>query len=705
MYKLRVITIFSLLLLSLFSCDELDNPVVNYNMVDWTELPMKLEKISDINENLEEEMRIFNTEYVVNGNKAVWPTTEDYEEPTKPGYMFVGWDFDWRNTPITQNTDIHAIWMKKCIPPVDNYGSEHPLDGPNDLGFSPDGDVVTDGVRCNIETLEATSLAEWITVTKIMTPNGNFKGALRYDIAANTSTENRTGIVRINTPGTEIADPDIWSDIGADGVATFCNEIDVYIIQRGVENTPIITDDGFNGLITAFSKYVTIPENGTTYNYLKEVYDEAEKQFESGNSNNGLPNLYKQSNFPYIYNYYGSIVDEEKAFKTMTGWLFAMVLSELKPKSRNDLYKLGYEYGGYTKDSNIYGYTFHSDPNVARLVASSVYAAMRGKKKPNISSMRNEVGGNTFNNNLKHYSETETRANVGTNDFFVDLRKFMPTAPGPYLSSYSNRNSIGGYPYPDEVKNDDHNLKQDQDIYDYIVENYNLDTSTGDKYQRTVQAIADKEWHANHLFGGSKTVGQYTFDPVFGKSIIGKTINPSEDLEYFMYWIANIGSGARVVLQSGDYYGRRRPGQGNDDASKKSSSNDHLNILVDFDIEDNDGRQTGYYSSNGTWVYPNEVSSKDEYCEYMKKQLWANSYPSGHSAGIWAEALVLIELCPDKADSIMMAATNYAVNRTIARFHWNSDTINGRILGCTVVPLIHNTTDFDTNFNTVKSEF
>ena len=701
MNKLRFIAIVSLLFLSIFSCDDKDNPVVEYNQVDWTEQPVTLGSVSGINGNLEEEMRIFNTEYVANGNKAIWPTTEDYEEPTKPGYMFVGWDFDWRNTPITQNTDIHAIWMKKCIPPVDNYGSEHPLDGPDDQGFSADGDTTTDGVRCNMETLEVTSLSDWITVTKIMTPNGNFKGALRYDMAVNTNTESRTGVVRINTPGTEIADPDIWGNIGADGVSTFCSQIEVYIIQRGASETPVV-DESFDSLITAFRQYVTIPENGTTYNYLKEVYDEAEKQFDSGNSNNGLPNLYKQSNFPYIYNYYGSAVDEEKAFKSMTGWLFAMVLSELKPKSRNDFYKLGYEYGGYNKDSNIYGYTFHSDPNVARLVASAIYSTMRAVKNPSISTMRNEIGGSSFSNTLEYYSETEERYNVGTNDFFINLRNFMPTAPGPYLSDYSDRSSIGGYPYPNESKNSDYNLTMDKNIYDYIIENYNLNSTDNEKYQRTVQAIADKEWHGNHLFGTSKTVNGYTFNPVFGSDILGRTVTPNETLNYFMYYVANIGSKARSILQNDAYYGRIRPGQGNYDATKKSTTDDRLNVLVNFDIEDNDGRQTGYYNSDGIWVYPDIVASKSQYEEYMKKELWANSYPSGHSAGIWNEALILMEMFPYQADKIIMAATKYAVNRTIARFHWNSDTVNGRVLGSAICPVMHASSDFDSSFNAAK---
>jgi len=67
--------------------------------------------------------------------------------------------------------------------------------------------------------------------------------------------------------------------------------------------------------------------------------------------------------------------------------------------------------------------------------------------------------------------------------------------------------------------------------------------------------------------------------------------------------------------------------------------------------------------------------SPEEYEEEEKKSLPSNSYPSGHSSGIWGCALTLIELMPERADLIMREANEFAVNRTIARYHWNSDTI------------------------------
>ena len=82
----------------------------------------------------------------------------------------------------------------------------------------------------------------------------------------------------------------------------------------------------------------------------------------------------------------------------------------------------------------------------------------------------------------------------------------------------------------------------------------------------------------------------------------------------------------------------------------------------------------------------------------------ANSYPSGHSSGMWCGALTLIELMPNKADLIMKSANQYAVNRTIARWHWTSDTINGRVLGSAGNSIAHAASDYDDRLNQAKGD-
>ena len=159
------------------------------------------------------------------------------------------------------------------------------------------------------------------------------------------------------------------------------------------------------------------------------------------------------------------------AFESLAGWVFALVLSELKPKRRNYIFKIGYELGGYDRYSDIYGYKFKCDPNIARMVGSAIYVTMRGVIKPNIDAMRAEVGGSKYKETLE-VLEDGKRDNVGDNDFFTDFRKFMPTAPGPYAPGYTTRPDDT---YPSEKKDSYKNLDIDHAIHEYVVNNFNLD--------------------------------------------------------------------------------------------------------------------------------------------------------------------------------------------------------------------------------------
>ena len=59
--------------------------------------------------------KIYKTEMVEQGNKANWPNQSDYVEPTRKGYLFNGWDYDWKNKVITEDTDIHPVWDKYTV--------------------------------------------------------------------------------------------------------------------------------------------------------------------------------------------------------------------------------------------------------------------------------------------------------------------------------------------------------------------------------------------------------------------------------------------------------------------------------------------------------------------------------------------------------------------------------------------------------------
>ena len=464
----------------------------------------------------------------------------------------------------------------------------------------------------------------------------------------------------------------------------------------------------------SFSDIIDVRKDSKTYGYLCALAEEAMFQSE-GRSKNRLPSLYQEKNFPSVYNYYtNSQSDDATAInKTMIGWLCAMQLSEFCPSKRNDLYKAGYEAGGFSMNSPIYGYSFKTDPNVARLVASAVYAAMHSTSNPDIETMRSEVGGHLYDMTLAELYEEESRTHVSNDAFYVDLRKFMASAPGPYAPKYSDRGGINPT-FPDE-KTSNGCLMMDLNIYNSIIEEMNLPN------QRAVQAIADEDGDLRHLFGTDKrnVGGVYNFNAVFGESTIGETIDPDGKIAAFIFHVQKTGTSARGILQhasssAGHYeYGRLRPGCSEErERKRKSDIDDRLNVLTNFIIEDNDGHkacyddgdiEVPYYDENGNWT-DDKVQSAEEYEDMSKDLLYANSYPSGHSSGIWSVAMSMIELYPQKADLIMKAANDFAVSRTLRRYHWNSDIIQGRVVGSVMNPVCHAARDYRALLEAARSE-
>lgn len=467
-------------------------------------------------------------------------------------------------------------------------------------------------------------------------------------------------------------------------------------------------------IIEAFRDFIVFTKDSKTYAYLSGLYDEALAQYE-GKSLITLPHLYRPENFPNVFGYYGEAGTRVAAVNTMLGWLVALQLAELKPKKRNHIFKVGYEMGGYNADSPIFGYRFECDPIVARLVASVIYVAFRTIVKPDFATMRQEVGGTAYPYGLQYYLDLglnhlktpeEIQKNVvNKGGFYVDLREFMPSSAGPFAPGYTDRPPH----MMTDAKDTLTNTNTDRAIHEYIVRTFNLSTTDKDAHQMTVQAIADKEQSTQHLYGSNKTVGEFTFHPVFGKTTIGKKLKTDGSVANLTFLVQAIGTYFRIVLQSKAVtpmqYGRLRPGcSWSEEKKKNSDTDDRRNVLVNITIEDNDGQKTSSYGydDNGIWVAT--PVERDQYEEDQKNRLGANSYPSGHSSGIWTVAMMLIEAMPERADLIMQAANQFAVNRTIARYHWTSDTLFGRLLGSVASAMCHATADYDALLKAARKE-
>lgn len=428
--------------------------------------------------------------------------------------------------------------------------------------------------------------------------------------------------------------------------------------------------------LSLFSKYITFEPNTSGYAMMSALLHEAWYQLH-GKSSEGLPILWDIMNWPSIIEVYGSESDKDLAWRSMVGLLYATVIAELKPDFRNEVLSIGYTYGA-DKFTDPYKYEFGSDPNIARMIGVCIYSCMRGKY--DIDKIRKEVGGKRFSRTIHEVAE-DSYVNQKSS-FFLDLQSFMPSASGPYLKGYEDRTHAGGEPYPEAAKTADRNLQKDQEVDDYVVRNCNLEEAYGQN-PMVVQAVADKEGSVHHLLGDAKITKHFEWWPAFelGMPDTGKPADLLED-------VFTVGVMARKPLMEGECYGRRRPGQSEIDGKSKDGNE---GVLINYEIEENDGNPTGY-NQKGELVYV-----KDQ-----KNSVYANSYPSGHSSGIFASALYLMELMPDKADELLYSANCFALGRVICRYHHMSDTIIGRLIGAMISSSIRATSDYDERLKDIE---
>lgn len=82
----------------------------------------------------------------------------------------------------------------------------------------------------------------------------------------------------------------------------------------------------------------------------------------------------------------------------------------------------------------------------------------------------------------------------------------------------------------------------------------------------------------------------------------------------------------------------------------------------------------------------------------------SGSYPSGHSAIGWAWALILSELVPEKSNAILARGRAFAQSRAVCNVHWQSDIVNGSVLGAAAYSKLHSSALFLTTLERAKAE-
>lgn len=80
------------------------------------------------------------------------------------------------------------------------------------------------------------------------------------------------------------------------------------------------------------------------------------------------------------------------------------------------------------------------------------------------------------------------------------------------------------------------------------------------------------------------------------------------------------------------------------------------------------------------------------------------SYPSGHTAAGWAWGLILSEINPSRADTLLRRGLEFGQSRVICNAHWQSDVDAGRTMGAATVAKLHTNAAFLADLKAARKE-
>ena len=81
------------------------------------------------------------------------------------------------------------------------------------------------------------------------------------------------------------------------------------------------------------------------------------------------------------------------------------------------------------------------------------------------------------------------------------------------------------------------------------------------------------------------------------------------------------------------------------------------------------------------------------------------SYPSGHTLLGWSSALLLSEINPDRADTILARGLMYGDSRLIVGAHWQSDVDAARLAASAAYARLHTSERFLEQMKKAREEF
>ena len=473
--------------------------------------------------------------------------------------------------------------------------------------------------------------------------------------------------------------------------------------------------------------YKSVVSQMSVRDYLSWAYDFTNRQYESDAW------MFRPETYPLLYDYRGSDAsDNGTAYNALQAWLMASILAELVPdegattNTQTELFKLAYEIGGGRSFPLYSGKAFKADPYAMREVASVMYAVCRGDSdiSAQIDKYRSELGGKPINASswdglgYKNTILTDAQGRRGYRmdylGYCVNTELFIPDAPGPRVLT----TTVCDLPMPFEQGQDPimfnistGNYIMDEQINDFFVKNYDMMSQTPlsvwnsysrDKQNRMINVGAIPPCTFIYMFGRKnirfdgikhKAYGTnpaydyYCFSEV--SEVTGLALDgPFSDLQGIYRYnimgdrekcldtVATIFDCFRFPTEDPNY-GRCRPGckvsrtVQSLNPTPGAPENEVYNVDLCVMVSDDEAGKTKRQGQDGF--------AADS----------PRSYVSGHSAQIWGLALMLTQMHSDHCATWICKAYEYSVNRSVGRFHWNSDCVYGRLFGAIALPIVN----------------
>lgn len=109
-----------------------------------------------------------------------------------------------------------------------------------------------------------------------------------------------------------------------------------------------------------------------------------------------------------------------------------------------------------------------------------------------------------------------------------------------------------------------------------------------------------------------------------------------------------------------------------------------------------------YYKRKRPFVRFQEPTATPQFEPELRRNF---SYPSGHTILGWASALLLTEINPERADTILARGMMYGESRVIVGAHWQSDVDAGRLAAAAAYARMHTSERFLEQMRRAHQEF